>query len=341
MLHFIDDLTNWYIRRSRRRFWKDAETTAEKNDKLAAYATLYEVLTTISRVLAPLMPFVSERLYQNLVVAPGIHELGEESIHLCNYPEADLQKIDEKLESSVEVVRRVVAMARALREKHRIKTRQPLLKITVVTHDENSTKALSEHAELITSELNVKELSVVAEDDQLCIISCKPNFKSLGPRVGKDMAEIGKAINALNRQQLATLESGQSITLLGYDIGIADVVITRQALKDVVLMSDEHLTVALDTELSEELIHEGLMRDSLSLLQRLRKSSGLSITDRINLELFADQELAKALRNYEPYIKSELLASNIIINVLAELPGNATELVIEGHKLFAVLQRCD
>jgi len=283
------------------------------------------------------MPFISETLYQNLVVAPGMQKDQEDSVHLCSFPIADLSMIDQDLENSVEVVRRTVAMGRALREKHRLKTRQPLKKITVVTHDKNTANALSTHQELIISELNIKKLDVVAADDTLCTISAKPNFKTLGPRVGKDMSAINKAISTWGREELAVLEQGRSIELLGHAIGHEDVIITRQAIGDVVLMSDETLTVALDTELDQELIDEGLMREALSLLQRFRKSQGLAVTDRIKLSLFASPELAHALNRHKAYVKAELLATSLAIS--EDLPSaEATLLEFENQRLAAELE---
>ena len=149
---------------------------------------------------------MSEALYQNLVVNAGMHKEDEESVHLCDYPVVDTTKIDRTLERHTEIVRKVVAMGRALREKYRLKTRQPLKTITVVTHDHDATLALKSHEELITSELNVRNLVVLPEDDTLCRISCKPNFKTLGPKLGKDMGTVGKQIANFTREHVRKLE---------------------------------------------------------------------------------------------------------------------------------------
>lgn len=339
MLLFIDDMTNWYIRRSRRRFWKDATNHVERSDKLAAYATLYEVLTTFAKVLAPLMPFMSETIYQNLVVGPRMCEADAESVHLCDFPEADQQKIDIKLEQSVEVIRRVVSMGRALREKHRLKTRQPLQKITVVVHEASAKNSLFSHAELITSELNIRELAILEADDSLVDISSKPNFKSLGPKLGKDMGRVGKAIEGLSRSQIALLESGNSLELEGYELSLGDIVINRQAKGDRVVMSEDDLTVALDTELNADLRDEGLMREAVSLLQRLRKSSGLEVTDRVKLELYAtSHDLLRALKHHEIYVGAELLASELLVSSDAA-PTQAHALEIEGERLGVLMTK--
>ncbi|HXW53498.1 MAG TPA: isoleucine--tRNA ligase [Myxococcota bacterium] len=338
-LSFIDDLTNWYIRRSRRRFWKNATDHEEAKDKLSAYATLYEVLTTFAKVMAPILPFISESIYQNLVVGPGMHQEDEESVHLCDYPEADGAKIDEQLERHTEVVRLVVTMGRALREKHRLKTRQPLKSITVVTHDQGTVLALTTHEELITSELNVQKLVMLPEDDTLCRISCKPNFKTLGPKLGKDMAAVGKVITGFSRDDIKALEENGEVFVLGHRLVPEDVVIVREALEDVVVMTEGHLTVALDTELDASLQDEGLMREALSQLQRMRKDAGLDVTTRIDLQLFTESDdLRRALLHHQIYLAAELLAENLYIGQAGEsAPKDATTLDIDGELLLANL----
>jgi len=336
MLAFIDDLTNWYIRRNRRRFWKNAENPGEQRDKLAAYATLYEVLTTLTKILAPLLPFMSEMLYQNLVVGAGMHQHGEDSVHLATYPELNLAKIDQELAASVAVVRQVVVMGRALREKYKLKTRQPLAKITVVSHVESAKKSLLSHEELICSELNVQKLLVLSEDESLCKISGKPNFKNLGPRLGKDMALVGQEIAKLSRAQLRVLEDGGELIILGHKITESDISVAREALAELVVMTEGHLTVALDTELSPALKDEGLMREAVSLLQRLRKSSGFEVTDRIKLTLAAESpDLWRALKHYQTYMAAELLASDLELNS-ARLE-QAELLEIDGEHLWVLI----
>lgn len=338
LLSFIDDLTNWYIRRSRRRFWKNADSPKDQADKLAAYATLYEVLTSFSKALAPLLPFMSEMMYQNLVVGTGVNEADKDSIHLCDFPEADPNKIDTKLEEHVHLVRQVVNMGRALREKYRLKTRQPLLKITVVSHSEDAINALDAHEELILSELNVRSLEILREDDTLCTLSCKPNFKTLGPRVGKDMNAMNKAIMALSRAQLRQLEDGEILLVHGHHISIDDVVIVREAVADVVVMSEDHLTVALDTEINEDLKHEGIMREALSALQRLRKSAGLEVSDRIKLSLSSDDDdIMVALEKHQIYLAAELLATDLAVVRADQQPEGSEELAIEDARLWAQL----
>lgn len=336
MLEFLEDLTNWYIRRSRRRFWKNASDHEERMDKLSAYATLYEVLTTFSQVLAPILPFLSESMYQNLVVDAKMHKAGQESIHLTDYPEVDETKIDGLLEHHTQIVRQVVAMGRALREKHRLKNRQPLKKITIVTKDEQVVSALTSHEEIITSELNLRSLIILPQDDSFKV-TAKANFKTLGPKVGKDMAKVNQEIQSLSQEQVEELESGKEISILGHQITIADVIIAREASIDVVVMSEGPITVALDTEIDVELLDEGLMRESLSLLQRLRKAKGLQVTDRIKLKLFTKSpELKRALLHHQIYLVSELLADELEISE-SDAPSDAEELLVEEEKLWVRL----
>lgn len=316
LLGFIDDLTNWYIRRNRRRFWKDASNETENADKLAAYATLYEVLLTFSKCLAPLMPFLSESIYQNLAVKPGLAKAHEDSIHLCDFPKVAKEKINEELEIQVALVRQTVNMGRALREKYRLKTRQPLANLTVVSHVPEALKALREHEELILSELNVKKLNLLSEDDSLCTLSAKANFKVLGPKAGKDMKELSQAISQLNRDELNALEKGEHLPIGIHTLSLEDIVISREALKDVVVINENDLTVALDTELNQDLKNEGLMREALANLQKLRKNLNLEVSDRINLELMSDNsDLVSALLAFESYLADELLATKTCINI--------------------------
>lgn len=334
MLDFIEDLTNWYIRRTRRRFWKSATNHEERADKLAAYATLYEVLTTFAKILAPMLPFISESMYQNLVVSSGMAHANEESVHLCDFPFADEAKIDLPLEHHTEMVRKVVVMGRALREKYRLKTRQPLQAITVVTHDPHIKLALRRHDDLITQELNVRTLVILEEDDTLCRVLCKPNFKTLGPRVGKDMAVVAKEIGAFSRAQIRALEHKEELLVAGHAVTINDVVIVREALDDVVVLTEGELTVALDTELDDDLKDEGLMREALSQLQRLRKVKELQVTDRINLKLYTDSvHLRRALEHHQIYLAAELLADQLLIDTTGASSPDTEILNIEGEGL--------
>ena len=213
MVSFIDDLTNWYIRRSRRRFWKSAEEANAQQDKLSAYATLYEVLVTFSKVLAPVLPFITETLYQNLVVAPGMASEEFDSIHLCDYPQSQETLIDDALETMVALSRETVRMGRALREKYKLKTRQPLPAVVVVSHSEEVRAALLQQEKIICEELNVKALSLQTDVSALATIKIKPNFKTLGRRFGKNMKTAAQEIGTLGADALNELQAGGTITI--------------------------------------------------------------------------------------------------------------------------------
>lgn len=319
MMDFIDDLTNWYIRRSRRRFWKNAQDDAAKLDKLSAYATLYEVLVTLSKALAPVLPFLTETMYQNLVVSLGLNASHEDSVHLCDYPTAHSAFIDKDLEQAVDVVRQVVTMGRALRETHKLKVRQPLRTLTVVTHEVALQRAIMQHSELIAGELNVKAVQVLSDDDTLATVTVGPNFKTLGPKAGKAMKAIAARIEQFGKTELAALQDGQALLVEGIEVGLADVAITRKARGDVVIVTQGSLVVALDTELTDELVFEGIARELVSRVQKMRKDKGFAVTDRIVLSAYSeDPQVQKAIETHQTYLMEEVLAEQVLQTPSAE-----------------------
>ncbi len=339
MLEFIDDLTNWYIRRSRRRFWKSAKDKAAALDKTCGYATLYEVLTTFCQVLAPVLPFITEQMYQNLVVEPKMLKLGQNSVHLCDYPQVQPDKVDKSLEAEVETMRKIVRMGRTLREKYRIKTRQPLLYVTVVTHDASTQEAILQHQELVSSELNVKKVRVIDSDDSLCELRFRPNFKTLGKRMGKRMKEAARFISQFGKEEFELLKSGNKITVCDEVIMLNDILVSRTAKENMVVESHEHLTVALETKLTEDLIFEGLAREIVSCLQKMRKDKDFSVTDRVQIIMHCDSErMLSALKDFENYIKEEVLAINLeLIATLDSSSGLSLE--IDSQKIMVEMNK--
>jgi isoleucyl-tRNA synthetase len=333
MLGFIDDLTNWYIRRSRRRFWKSANDA----DKASAYSTLYEVLTTFARVLAPVLPFVAESVYQNLVVEPlgravasspapaepdagpppktsGVKNVPA-SVHLCDYPLVDAAKIDANLERQMHEVRRVVVLGRALREKHKMKTRQPLARATVVSHNADVRAAIEAHRALLLDELNVKNVDVVKDDAGLASLSFKANFKTLGKRAGPKMKSIAAAIESFTREQFAKLEDGGSVDVDGVSVALADVLVTRTARGDVVVESEGDVTIALDTVITPELKLENGFRELTTEVNALRKKDGLEVHDRVAVSLFVDDaDFAKYLGGRSGDVAGEVTASSVSVS---------------------------
>ncbi|MEZ4433050.1 MAG: isoleucine--tRNA ligase [bacterium] len=335
VLGFIDDLTNWYIRRSRRRFWRPAGDPAGRADKAAAYATLHETLVTFAKVLAPILPFVTESLYQNLAVEPGVAE--HDSVHLCDYPEVDASRIDTALERQIAEIRRVVTLGRALRERHQLKVRQPLRRLTVVHHDTDVLDAIKSHAELIAEELNIKQIALSRHDDDLATLSFKPDYKQLGRKLGKQMKAAAATIATWGANEWATLRDGGTLDVEGTPISAADVIIHREPRDGVVIEVDAGLTVAFDTTLDDSLIAEGLAREVVSRLQKLRKESGLEVTDRVVVELYtADHTLARAIVDNAGWIGAEVLAAQ-----MSHSPAGAGEhtLDLEGRPLGVTLRK--
>ncbi len=303
-LGFVNDLTNWYVRRSRRRFWR--ARSGDDLDKASAFATLYEVLLTFSRLLAPVLPFITDEIHHGLT-------LDQLSVHHTDYPEVDEAMIDEDLERSMEIARTVVTLGRSLRSSHSIGVRQPLERLTVITRDPQVTEAIARHSSVISDEINVK--TVDTGDDELSVVDlgAKANFRRLGPRLGAGVREVAAALAELPSDQVAGLiESGKSI-VAGVDISIEDVVVVRSPRPGLAVASEGPLSVALDTHLTDDLRREGLAREVISRLQRHRRDLGLEVTDRIRLHYHTtDDFLYEAIDTNADFIAGELLAVALI-----------------------------
>lgn len=275
MLSFIDDLTNWYIRRSRARFWANGLPA----DKQSAYATMYEVLVTFAKVLAPVMPFIAESMYQRLVKEPGIAG-ARDSVHLCDYPLVNEAFIHRDIESAMAAVRSAVGVGRALRDKHKLKNRQPLAMCTIVSHDAATRERLVQHADLLKEELNVKSVVVVNDDQGLATLTFKANFKTLGKKMGSKMKQAASAIESFSRAQWDTLEAGGSVDVEGQAVIKEDVVVNRAANGDVVLGTDGDITVALDTTLNEALQQEAMANELGTVGVEVRKERGFGVDEK-------------------------------------------------------------
>lgn len=308
-LGFIDDLTNWYVRRSRRRFW--SARGADDTDKLAAFATLYEVLTTFAKVLAPVLPFVTERLHQDLVAR--LDPDAPRSVHHCDYPQADAAKIDRVLEEKMAVVREVVQLGHALRKRHNLKVRQPLASATVLTHRPMVTKAIEEHVALIAEELNVKTVVTAEEESSFVDLSAKCDFRRLGPRLGARMKEVAAEVARLSSTEIERLVGGETLTVAGEPIGLEDVVVSRSPRGEMVVETGGELAIALDIALTDELISEGIAREIISAVQNLRKERGLDVSDRITLTWSSDDEkIRQVFAAHSQTMASEVLATSIL-----------------------------
>ena len=320
---FIEELTNWYIRRSRRRFWK-AEDDA---DKQYAYATLRYVLIQLSKVAAPFVPFVSEAVYRNL----RSDEMPQ-SVHLCHFPEADESVRDERLENEMALVMTTVRLGRQLRKDNDLKVRQPLAALHVVSRDAKVREAVDSLGEIVCEELNVKKLIFGDHDGELAILSAKPDFKKLGPRFGKQMRQVSSAVSALTEGEVALLAADNpvSIDVDGEPVKLSadEVLISRTPREGLVVSSEGSLVVALETDLSPDLVQEGLARELVSKLQGLRKTSGFEVSQRINIHLAADSDLVAAVECWTDYIQGEVLA--LSCEFVSELP-EGEEFDINGH----------
>jgi len=310
-LGFIDHLTNWYVRRSRRRFWRTRGESGEGDaDKLAAFATLYEVLTTFVEVLAPVLPFITEHMYQDLVARH--HPDAVASIHHRDFPDADTALIDTRLEESMEVVREAVRLGRNLRKREGHRVRQPLSRLTVLTRDPGVTAAITTHAAVISDELNVKEVIASSDEDDLVTLTAKANFRTLGPILGSRMPEVAAAIARLGQGDLVTVMGGGTVTVAGHELGDADMLIERVPRDGTIVETGTDFAVALDTAMTRDLFLEGLAREMVSRAQRMRRDAELDVTDRIELEWWSDDpDVRAAIAAHIGLMRAELLASSI------------------------------
>jgi isoleucyl-tRNA synthetase len=304
MVDFIDALNNWYIRRSRRRFWR----SGSDSDKLEAYQVLNRVLKRLTLLLAPIAPFISETMWQNL------RRDGEAaSVHLARYPEYDQAYRDEGLEWKMAAVRKAVSMGRALRYQHELKIRQPLASVQLVTRETRERAVLLEMEDIIRDELNVKEVLFREDEEELVRYSAKANFRLLGKELGKDMKEGAALIEQLSGRQIAGLLEGSSlmVEVAGKSIEITKdkVEVRREEREGLKVLNEGSLTVALDTDISQELLDEGNIRDLVRGVQTLRKDSGLAVTDRILLSIYGSEAFKRALDSHREFVSSETLAS--------------------------------
>jgi isoleucyl-tRNA synthetase len=300
---FIDVLTNWYIRLSRRRFWK-SDDDADKND---AYATLYEVLVTFAKVMAPFMPFVSEYVYQHLVRA--VDPEAPASLHFCDYPQVDATQIDSELEARMAIVRSIVGLSRKLRDDLKIKTRQPLALLTVASRDPAVTAAAKATFALIADEINVKKVGTSADETAFCTFNIKPNFQTLRERAASKLGKIAEALKSWGPDEIAALERGETRDAAEVPIALADVLLTRIPVAGSAVASAGAVTVVLDPELTPELLEEGLAREFNSVLQQARKTAGLEVSDRIRVRFHSsDEGVLSAIHRHQASIAEEVLA---------------------------------
>ncbi len=325
-----ENLSNWYVRLNRKRFWGGTMDA----DKLAAYQTLYECLITVSQLMAPIAPFYADRLYRDLT--------GNDSVHLSLFPTAQPDREDKHLEACMRLAQQATSMILALRKKANKKVRQPLQKAVIPVVDAIAKEELLYVADLVKTEVNVKELQVVLADesDIRLVKRVKPNFKTLGKRYGKQMKEIAAAIGALAQEQIATIERTGSLTLPlpsgEVVLELADVEIATEDMPGWLVANEGALTVALDIEVSDELRQEGLARELVNRIQNLRKANGYEITDKITVQVEHCPEMDDAVANFSDYIAAQVLATSL---TLADHLDHPTELDFEEFVVKIDLQK--
>ena len=311
-----ENLSNWYVRLCRRRFWKGEYA----QDKIAAYQTLYTCLLTVSKLGAPIAPFFMDQLYRDLTQATHSKEF--ESVHLAKFPNLVENFVNKKLERKMQKAQTISSLVLSLRKKEMIKVRQPLQKVMIPVLDANQREEIEAISDLIKAEVNVKEIELLDDASGVLVKQIKPNFKALGPRFGKDMGLISKEIQLLSPEQINELDrngelaiviSGKPITL-----SLAEVEISSQDIEGWLVAHADGITVALDITLSEALIQEGIARELVNRIQNIRKDSGFEVTDKIHLVLQQNTQLEAAVRANEMYIKSETLTESIQLQAQVE-----------------------
>ncbi|RLE13826.1 MAG: isoleucine--tRNA ligase [Actinobacteria bacterium] len=322
IIGFVGDLTNWYIRRSRRRFWAH-RGASDESDKMAAFATLHEVLEMFSRVAAPILPFVTEEIYQGLVRRVDPDTLP--SVHHTDYPEADLDAIDKELERSMATVRAVVNLGRGLRKRHDLPVRQPLASVTVVTRSTREREAVTSHAELIAEELNVAAVEVHDDEAGLVDLGAKANFKVLGPRLGRDMKTVAAIITNFDHDTIVTLLDGGTVSVNGFTFTEADIVVSRSPRSGSVVAAEGSISVALDSTMTDSLRTEGVARELVNRIQSMRRQLDLDVTDRIGVVWSSDHPVViSAFEQHADMIAGEVLADSIAYS--ADAPGEEHDL---------------
>jgi isoleucyl-tRNA synthetase len=296
LVTFMDDLTNWYIRLSRRRFWSDDR---------ASYETLFYVLLEFSKILAPFAPFFAEFLYGNLLDQPGV------SVHLADLPRLKAGFADPALEEEMELLRTTVNLGRSLRQQHKIKIRQVLPELIVITHREKDRRTIEQGRELLRQELNIRNIRFTTEESDYLHLSLKPNLKTLGARLGKDLKVIIQALGGASPQEvsriLSSLKTDGQVLIQDIPLTEGDFLIERKQKDTRLIATDQAVTVLLDPSLTPELIREGQAREVVNRIQNLRKDSGLQVSDRIDLEIVAPQGLCEALEEHREYLLQEVL----------------------------------
>lgn len=318
---FIDELTNWYIRRSRRRFWSDEDTA----DRREAFRTLYEVLLNLVKIAAPFVPFISEAIYLNLR-----SKAMPESVHLCDFPTYEETVRDRGLEKGMAVIQRVVSLGHSLRKEHKLKVRQPLPLAEIACTSAEELEFLRSQKHLILDELNVKKVKFTSNDKELVFLKAKPNFRILGKKIGKLMQKAALAIKGFDNEKLEKLARGENVLLILEDrqlfITPEDVEVERVVHEGLIASTDNEITIALNISLTEELLLEGLAREIINKINTMRRDAKLAVTDRIKICIESTPKVQKAFEGHREEIFNEVLAKDVIFG-----PCQGTEWDLNGE----------
>lgn len=326
---FVDQLTNWYIRRSRRRFWEEKDSP----DRAQAFATLYYVLLELTKIAASYIPFISEAIYQNLRT-PDMPE----SVHLCDFPVYQKERRREKLEAEMEAVQVTVSLGHALRKEHKLKVRQPLPAAHLVSSDDRILSFLRDQQHLIAEELNVKQVTFSNDENEFVSLKAKPNFRVLGKKVGKLMRAAQAAIEQFSQQQLAELLNEQTIVidLEGQPVALTseDVQVERAVHEGLVAANQGLITIALNTHLNEQLLLEGLAREIVNKVNTMRRDADLAVTDRIKLRMQTTDRVISSFEQFKDYICQEVLAVEVEFG-----PTTGTEWDLNGEPTVIAISK--
>ena len=304
----INKLSNWHIRLSRRRFWKGEYNT----DKISAYQTLYECLEKVAIISAPIAPFFMEQLYKDLNSVSG--KQNSDSVHLLSFPKSEINKIDRDLEEKMDLAQKITTMALSLRKKERFRVRQPLQKIMIPITGDKMKSQITSVQEILLSELNIKEIEFISDNSDILTKKIKPNFKTLGPKFGKDIQKIVSKLNQFTPEDIKKIDSeGQFIINQDITIDISDVEISSADIPGWKVMSQDGITVALDITLSKKLKEEGLARELVNRIQNIRKDYNFEVTDKIEVDVEKNDKIDSSISNNLSYICGETLANSLNI----------------------------
>ena len=301
-----EKLSNWYVRLSRRRFWKGEYN----NDKVSAYQTLYECLLNVSKLISPIAPFYSEHIFQSLNIVTNKEKF--ESVHISSFPLSFPDQIDTKLENKINQIRNICSLALSIRKKEKIKVRQPLKKIIIPVKNDAEKKEIIDAKSQIISEINVKSIEFLNDKNSLLVKELKPNFKLLGPKYGKIINDVAKEIKALTNSDIEKLENTGKLTLsIGKNeasITLDDVEVNYKDIEGLSVASGGGQTIALDLNLNDDLVNEGIAREIVNRVQNIRKNKGLEVTDKIEINIKSSAKLENAINSNLNYVKGETLA---------------------------------